>query len=243
MARDFCAWCHDALWKDVLKANPAVGTHRGAVHPDGRFQLSLPCTPKTFWQHEGSCRPWPLLGWSALSRDWWVPVLGAEQRLCLWDAPPHLRVWPNHFGEPPWWFACMYGQEACLGEVLWCCRTWPCPDRRRKACASSLFPGVAAKAPEQLLYVNSFVFWQFCTITSCLYRLSQTVSASVSSLGFLLLPFFLSSKHFIRILLFSSCCSFSEPFYSFLRICMENQDYKIFCFTEDAVLFGQKLLT
>lgn len=54
---------------------------------------------------------------------------------------------------------------------------------REEACASSLVSEGAAKAPEQWLCVNSFVFWQFCTITSHLYRLGQATSASVSSLG------------------------------------------------------------
>lgn len=212
------------LWKDVLEANPAVGTHRVLctwMEPFSHEPRRLFGSTRALAEH-GLC--WAEVPWARAGG-----CLGLEQsRVSASGMLLHTSVCGQIIlGSPKmwWWFAWMDGQEACLGKVLWCCRTWPCLDRQRETCATSLFPGVAAKAPEKLLYVNSLVFWQFCTITSCLYRLSQTVSASVCSLGFLLLLFFLSWKHLIRILFFS-CCNFSETFYSFLSICMESQDYK-----------------
>lgn len=133
--------------------------------------------------------------------------------------------------------------EACtvlMEEVFWHCELLLqnvnlLGQEAGKPLPSDLFSGVPATAPEQLLYVNSFVLYQFCRITSRLYRLGQSISASVSGLGFpLCFVFFFLKKHFIGIPLFSSPhCNFSEKFYSFLSICMESQDYKI-CLTENA---------
>lgn len=148
-------------WKQTL-----LGGLTGGCAPACRISAVSPMNPKHLLEAQGLLQTRALLGWSALSQDWWVPGL-EQNRISASGLLLHTSVCPNHFGEPPWWFA---GQEACLGEVLWCYWTWPCPDST--ACASSLFPGIAARAPEQLLYVNSRIFWQFCTITSCLYRCS-----------------------------------------------------------------------
>lgn len=175
-------------WGGCAESKPCCGDPRAA---GWRISPISPTSPKDFLEAQellqtmvsaGLKCPGPgLVGAWAWSTAGSLPLGCSSNPLCM----------AKSFWGAPWWFAWMYGQEAGLGEVLWCCRRWPCLDRT--ACASSLFPGLAAKAPEQLFHVNSLVFWQFCTITSCLYQLSQTVSASVSSPGFLLLPVFLEN--------------------------------------------------
>lgn len=147
-------------------ANPAAGTHRGLCPCMEDFsclshELQGPSGSTRALADQGSARlkcPEPgLLG------AW----LGAEQGLCLWAASPHLCVRPNHFGEPPWWFAWAGGLSGRVALVL---QDMTLP--RQDSLCQLPVPWDSSKTPEQLLYVNSLVFWQFCTLTSCLDRCS-----------------------------------------------------------------------
>lgn len=137
MARDF--WCQDALWEDVLEQTLLRGLTGGCA-PAWRISAVSPMNSKDLLEAQGLLQTRALLGWSALSQDCWVPGL-EQSRVSASGLLLHASVCAQIIlGSPR---GGLPGQEACLGELLWCYRTWPCPDRT--ACASSLFPGIAAK--------------------------------------------------------------------------------------------------
>lgn len=153
----------------------------------------------------GCFRPQPLLGWrkqagadTSLEQD----KVSAILMLLLTFVCGQIIAVSRHEGFTGLGVPGCVGTEACpvlMEEVFWHCELLLqnvnlLGQEAGKPLPSDLFSGVPATAPEQLLYVNSFVLCQFCRITSRLYRLGQSISASVSGLGFPLCLFFFFLK-------------------------------------------------
>lgn len=168
--------CSAVKWQEISGAVPGARIHFGRMcwkqtllwgltgwcAPAWRIPALSLTNAKDFLELKGFCRPQPLLGWSALSQD--CGCLGLEQsRVSASGVLLHTSVCGQTIlGSPVvvcldvWAGTLSGGASLVLQDVA-----LPGQD----TLCQLPFPGVAAKAPEQLLSVNSLVFWQFCRIT------------------------------------------------------------------------------